>query len=318
MNLDNSKLVSVIVPVYNVEKFLDHCIESIVGQTYSNIELILVDDGSTDSSGSLCDNWKTKDSRVVVCHQNNKGLSGARNTGIDISKGDYLCFIDSDDFVTANYVESFVNEIEATNADFVLCDIISSKFTDASMELDENRILSPEDCRNWLTNPISREYVLMVVAWNKLYKRKLFESFRFPDGKLHEDEFMINHMIYNIDKVAYISKANYVYRNNEASITGKDNANNIKHLNGVEAYEERLSIALKHNDDEFASTTLKWSLLKLAHFYKNGNDKMKHQSMEMFIRLYDSYHKILTKKQQAKYRMFKSTPGIFCKMFIQD
>lgn len=318
MDSGNSKLVSVIVPVYNVETFLDHCIESIVGQTYSNIEIILVDDGSTDSSGMRCEQWKEKDSRVVVCHQENQGLSAARNTGIDIAKGDYLCFIDSDDFVTNNYIESFVKELEVTGADFVLCDIISSKLADSAMEIDENKILTPEDCRYWLTNPISREYVLMVVAWNKLYKRSLFESYRFPEGKLHEDEFMINYMIYHVSKAAYISNANYIYRNNENSITGKDNANNIKHLNGIEAYEERLNIALKHNDSDFASITLKWSLLKLAHFYKDGNDKMKQNAMEMFVRLYDNYHEILTKKQQAKYKMFKSTPGIFCKMFIQD
>ena len=104
-------LISVIVPVYNVETYLDECIKSLVKQTYSKFELILIDDGSTDSSGQLCDAWKETDDRIKVIHKENGGLSTARNAGLDVAKGDYICFIDSDDFVTDNYLLSFVDAI---------------------------------------------------------------------------------------------------------------------------------------------------------------------------------------------------------------
>lgn len=316
MAIDNKKLVSVIVPVYNVESFLEHCITSILEQTYSNFEIILVDDGSTDSSGTMCDEWYKKDPRITVYHQSNQGLSAARNRGLDLAKGEYICFVDSDDFVTKTYLENFVDEMEKTGADFTFCDIVSAKLVDSSKELDEDTVLSPQECTQWLTNPLSREYVLMVVAWNKIYKKELFDNYRFAHGKLHEDEFMINHILYNIEKAAYISKANYIYRNNESSITGKENANNINHLHGVEAYEERVNVAMAHGDEEFAAVTLKWALLKLANFYAEGNDNMKRRSKEMFIRIYDNYYQLLTKKQQNKYKLFKKAPGLFCKMFL--
>lgn len=315
MAVDNSKLVSVIVPVYNVENFLEHCITSILEQTYSNLELILVDDGSADSSGKMCDEWQKRDSRIIVHHQKNQGLSAARNRGLDLAKGDYICFVDSDDFVTKNYLESFVDEIETTNADFVFCDIVSSKLVDSSIDLDKNTVLTPKECAKWLTNPLSREYVLMVVACNKIFRRELFDTYRFAHGKLHEDEFMINHMLYNIQKAVYISKANYVYRNNEESITGKGNSNNVKHLHAIEAYEERINMAMNRGDKEFAAITLKWALLKLAQFYGEGNDSMKSSSSELFTQMYDRYHALLSGKQQLKYSLFKKSPRLFCKVF---
>ncbi len=316
MAVDNSKLVSVIVPVYNVESFFEHCITSILEQTYTNLELILIDDGSTDTSGQMCDEWQKMDSRIIVHHQKNQGLSAARNRGLDLAKGDYICFVDSDDFVTKNYLESFVDEIETTNADFVFCDIVSSKLVDASIDLDKNTVLTPKECAKWLTNPLSREYVLMVVACNKIFRRELFDTYRFAYGKLHEDEFMINHMLYNIKKAVYISKANYVYRNNEESITGKGNSSNVKHLHAIEAYEERINMAMNRGDEEFAAITLKWALLKLAYFYRDGNETMKEHSKELFVRIYDKYRALFTRKQQVKYRLFKEAPVLFCKVFL--
>ncbi len=316
MDIDNSKLVSIIVPVYNVEKFLDHCVETLVNQTYSNIQLILVDDGSTDSSGMICDEWKNKDSRIEVFHQKNQGVSVARNNGIAVAQGDYLCFVDSDDFVTKGYVEDFVNEMESTDADFIFCDVVSSKLANDSVAHDENEILTPAECAKWLSNPISRDYVLMVLPSNKMFKRELFDNYRFLQGKRHEDEFLINHMLFNSKKVAYIYKANYIYRNNESGFTGIHNVESLEHLHVIEAYEERIGMALKKGNTEFAAITFKWALLKLAHLYADGGEKMKSSSQELFTALYDKYFELLTKKQQAKYKIFKKAPGLFCVMFL--
>ncbi len=313
--MDNS-LVSIIVPVYNVEKYLEQCISSILEQTYTNFELILVDDGSTDKSGDICDEWFKKDSRIKVFHQRNQGLSAARNRGIELAKGEYFCFVDSDDFVTKEYVKDFMEAIEREDADFALCDIVSAKLTNTDIKADEEKILTGEDCKEWLKNPISREYVLMVVAWNKMYKRQLFDDYRFVHGKLHEDEFMINHMVFNIEKVVYIPKPNYIYRNNDSGITGANNVGNIEHLHVIDAYEERIKMALENNDMEFARTTLKWALLKLAQYYRDGSANMQKHSKSLFIRLYDNYSELLSDKQKAKYKVFKTAPKIFCKMFL--
>ena len=312
----NSKLISIVVPVYNVESFLEHCITSILEQTYENFEMILVDDGSTDSSGSICDHWAQKDSRIQVIHQQNGGLSAARNSGIDVAKGEYICFIDSDDFITPNYVKDFVDAMEETGADFAMCEMASSKLAESEHPLTEQTVLNSAECRDWLSNPISREYVIMVVACNKMFKREMFKDYRFEHGFIHEDEFMINNFIFDIDNVVYIPNRNYIYRINAESITGKGNSGNLKHLHGIEAYEDRVKKALEHNEKDFAAITFKWALIKLAQYFRDGDAKMQEASKGMYIRIYDNYNKLFSEKQRLKYSLFKMAPKLFCKVFV--
>ncbi|SCZ80177.1 glycosyltransferase family 2 protein [Pseudobutyrivibrio xylanivorans] len=318
-NGTQNKLISVIVPVYNVESFLDQCVTSIINQTYSNFELILVDDGSKDSSGAICDEWYKKDSRIKVIHQSNGGLSAARNSGLDQAKGDYVCFIDSDDFVKENYLEAFMITMSKTDADIAICDIISAKLAEPEKPLDSVIQFTAKECRAWLTNPIAREYVLMVVSWNKMYKRELFNELRFEKGKLHEDEFMINKLLRMVNKVTFVPVKSYVYRNNEESITGKNNNNDIRHLHGIDAYVERIKSALEDEDDdkEFAAITLKWALLKLADFYRNGNPSMQNAVKKKYDAIFNEYQWLLTDKQRLKYKVFTVTPGLFCKKFVK-
>lgn len=317
METNNAKLISIIVPVYNVESFLDHCISTILEQTYTNFELILVDDGSKDSSGSICDEWAKKDSRIRVIHQKNGGLSAARNTGLDNAQGDYICFVDSDDFVINSFLMDMVEPLERTGAELAICDIASAKLADPEKEIENERLLSADECRKYLSNPISREYVVMVVAWNKLYRRQLFETNRFAVGRLHEDEFMINHIIFSIDKAVYVPAKNYVYRNNEEGITGKGNSDDIRHLHVIDAYEERIEMAIESDYEDFAAVTFKWALIKLARYYRAGNKEMRHMAKSMYSKLYNSYYELLTVKQQKKYDVFKKSPELFCKLFIK-
>ncbi len=312
-----SKLISIIVPVYNVEHFVDHCIQSIVDQTYGHFELILIDDGSKDTSGEICDEWAKKDERIRVIHQQNGGLSAARNAGLDGAKGDYICFVDSDDFVTENYLEDLYEAAEATDADIAISDINSAKLCESDNPISKTTVLTPQDCREWLTNPISREYVLMVISCCKLYKKKLFDDIRFEVGRLHEDEFIINHFLYLINKAVFIPHRNYIYRNNDDGITGKENVHNIDHLHTVDAYENRMQIALENGDRKFASITFKWALLKLVSFYNYGDDQMKSQAKIKYDSFYEAYKELLTTKQRLKYRVFKEMPAVFCKVFIR-
>ncbi|WP_049945043.1 glycosyltransferase family 2 protein [Butyrivibrio sp. AC2005] len=311
-----NRLISVIVPVYNVEKYLNECISSIVNQTYKSFELILIDDGSTDSSGKKCDMWATKDPRITVIHQENGGLSAARNAGLDAMSGEYVCFVDSDDSISSVFLERLASEIERSGADFVFCDIDSDKLCNADIKTDDVIEMNARQCRKWLTNPISREYVLMVVAWAKLYNKRLFDGVRFKQGCYHEDEFMINNFIYSVNKAVYVPERYYYYRNNEGGITGNNNAVSTYHLHVIDAYEDRIIKALDNDDVTFANITLKWGLLKTARLYHEGDRTMKNEAIKKYKYIFNKYYRLLTKKQSHKYHVFEMFPEMFCRFFI--
>ena len=197
----DSKLISVIVPVYNVEEYIDECIISILPQTYKNIEFILVDDGSTDRSGILCDGYKAKDKRVYVIHQENMGLAAARNTGIQQAKGEYLAFVDSDDFISPLMYDTLYNEITKEHADIAICNF--SKFITGKYDIYANSIYSKVIYNRGeiLDNLYTPLHVQTVVAWNKLYKRNMFQTIRYPIGKYHEDEWIVTDLMQNAGKV---------------------------------------------------------------------------------------------------------------------
>lgn len=310
------KLVSIIVPVYNTEKYLDECISSIVNQSYSNLEIILVDDGSTDSSSEICDGWASADSRITAIHQENGGLSRARNVGIDKAHGEYICFIDSDDYVTREFVWDLINALQSTEADFVFCDMDSKKLVNASALYSVSKTLTGDACRDILCDNRTREYVLMVVTCNKMFHRSLFESVRFLVGKYHEDEFMINNFLYRISHVAFIPKRNYIYRVNESGITGKNNINDVHHLDVIDAYVDRVQMAINNNDFAFATQTFKLGLLKLVSFYKNGDVVIKRAVIDKYKDIYFEYEYLFDKKKKVKYGLFRIFPKLFCRIFV--
>ena len=183
----NNELVSIVVPAYNVEKYIKKCVESIINQTYKNIEIILVDDGSTDKTGEICDYFNKKDDRIKVIHKENGGLSDARNCGIDVAKGKYILLIDSDDYVDLEIVEFLYNDLKNNNADISTC--LPQKFKEGNCEnlkdnsKNINNVLNTENALEdlfYLKN-------LTVSAWGKLYKSELFKDIKYPKGKLYED-----------------------------------------------------------------------------------------------------------------------------------
>lgn len=308
------KLISVIVPVFNVENFIDVCISSLIKQSYSNIEIILVDDGSTDESGLHCDKWAEVDKRIKVFHQANGGLSAARNTGLNHASGDYICFVDSDDFVMEDYVKCMLQAIEETDAELALCDVTTSKWPALAKPITSNRILDAAECRAWLDNLISREYVLMVVSWNKLYKKELFAHNRFEEGKLHEDEFMINKLVFNINKMVFVPLEEYVYRANASGITGKENEVNVAHLDVIDAFTDRIDVSLENNDIGFAKITLRNTMYKLADYYFKMENH--HYIIKSKMRnVLDKYSEIITTKQKLKYELFMLSPSVFKMIF---
>lgn len=215
-------LVSIIVPVYKVEEYLDQAIASLVGQTYSDVEIILVDDGSPDNCGKMCDEWAKKDERIRVIHQENAGLSMARNAGIEASNGEYLLFVDSDDFVEDTYVEELYRAISENQADMAMTGVVCLK-QDGSRSLRRVTDYKKEEI-NRLTALLRMEKSgergeAYIVAWNKIYKRELWRTVRFPEGKIYEDAFVMPELYYACKKIVLTNSCLYVYRRREGSIT---------------------------------------------------------------------------------------------------
>ncbi len=181
-------LISIIVPVYKVEKYLKRCVDSILTQTYQNMEIILVDDGSPDNCGAICDRYKKTDNRVVVIHKRNGGLSDARNTAIPLAKGEYISFIDSDDWISSYYVEHLYEAVAKCDADIGISwfeNVFEGKALQSKPEktLSNYECLTAEECLKKLLYQNGVE----VCAWGKLYKTALIKDLRYPVGKLYED-----------------------------------------------------------------------------------------------------------------------------------
>ena len=243
--------VSIIVPVYQVEKYIRQCVDSILAQTFTDFELILVDDGSKDRSGEICDEYAGMDERVKVIHKENGGLSDARNRGMDQATGKYFMFVDSDDYIAPTMVESLYSRILCENADIAACNFLfafdNAREKNFSTEI-KAEVLTGLDIFYYRKN--ERNYGIWTVAWNKLYKRETFGDVRFRFGKFHEDEFWAND-IYQMDiKVVTIPECLYCYRQRGDSIMGKKNI--ARDFDIVEALQERIYIYLKQQgyDDQ--------------------------------------------------------------------
>ena len=228
-----NELVSVIVPVFKVEPYLAKCIESILCQTYENLEIFLVDDGSPDRCPQICDEFAQKDSRIKVIHKINRGLSSARNAALDEFTGDFVCFIDSDDYIEPTYVETLLTLQRKNNADLVICEYDYAE-RDGRLydhkKITWNRVISHKDF--WTLFCDSDYRIFTAVAWNKLYRAKIFENVRYLQGKCMEDNFIIKSIIEECDVIYVTSQSLYYYVQRPDSIMGRFS---IKHLDGVEA-----------------------------------------------------------------------------------
>lgn len=234
--------ISVIVPVYNVEKFLNRCVDSILTQTFSGFELILVDDGSPDNCGKICDEYAKKDNRVHVIHKENGGLSDARNAGIDWafenSDSEWITLIDSDDWVSEKYLEILYNTAVSTNTNISCCCYKDSHGENVFEESD------------YKTSVYTSElfYVDLatyaITACMKLYKKELFRDIRFPVGKLNEDAFTTYKLIFNVDKVSFVDIALYAYYQSSNSIMRSPW--NEKKLDALTAFKEQMEFFHSH------------------------------------------------------------------------
>ena len=245
--------ISVIVPVYKVEETIGKCIESILNQTYPDFELILIDDGSPDRSGVICDEYSKKDGRIKVIHKKNAGVSSARNAGIEWvlenSDSEWISFVDSDDWVHSDYLSKLYGAVEEAHVQVAICNLKWTKsLNDKFIEKEHNNeVLKPETL--YLKNRFS-----VIAPTGKLYQKKLFEEIRYPIGKIREDEFVTWKILFSLDEVVLVSQALYAYYQRNESIMHQRWSK--AHLDAREAFEEELLFFEKNGYSEAYLSTV--------------------------------------------------------------
>lgn len=255
--------ISVIIPIYKVEKYLNRCVESVVNQSYQNLEIILVDDGSPDNCPKLCDDWAEKDKRIKVIHKENGGLSDARNAGMDEMSGEYVFFVDSDDWIHKDTLKILMMFQNRQDVDIVECKALptSKEVTDDQIDV-ENIALSVLDTKEAMAS-LLREMPLKQTVWNKLYKRNIVEGIKFEVGKYHEDEFWTYQVLDRAKKILFVDVELYYYYQRQDSIMGQ--AFSLKRLDAIEGRYKRLEM-FKENYLELVSEA-KENLTFLIMYY---------------------------------------------------
>lgn len=236
--MNSNPEISIIVPVYNVEKYLDICIKSILNQTFKSFELILVNDGSTDKSGVICDNYKNIDDRIIVIHKENGGVSSARNTGLDIARGKYIGFVDSDDYIDENMYHDLYESIMKNNSDISICKFIRV-YDNCEIKASKDKILQISYSNIQALEELYKENAVdFIVPWNKLYRNELIKEVKYPLGRKYEDDFVIHKLLYRSNKITYINKELYYYYQRENSIMNSKFS--IKDIDKLDFYLERI------------------------------------------------------------------------------
>ncbi|MBO4894986.1 MAG: glycosyltransferase [Clostridia bacterium] len=266
---DYSSMISVIIPVYKVEPYLRRCVDSVIAQTYKNLEIILVDDGSPDNCGRICDEYALKDSRIKVIHQENRGQSAARNIGLDNATGDYIGFVDSDDYIEPNMYEKLYESLSINNADISICNFEQVGSLNKVILADSpitDELLTKQDAFSKLTDKRLWYYL---VIWNKLYKKNIFSSLRFPEGKICEDNYIIHEVFDNAETIVSVKEILYYYFYRADSITYSPPT--VKDLDSIEAFYNRIVFFEKNGYAEFAEKTRNLCLNEYIYLRKNIN-----------------------------------------------
>lgn len=266
----NKPNISIIVPIYNVELYLHRCVDSLLRQTYKNFELILVDDGSPDNCGAICDEYAAADSRICVIHKPNGGLSDARNAGLEVVQGEYIAFVDSDDWVAKDYLERLMATLIDTGADICECDVLRTSGEEICPEQGTPVVYeTAEALLQLIHDGVFRQYV-----WNKLYRREVIADILFPKGKTNEDEFWTYQVFGNAKMVAKISDVLYFYFQRPGSIMGETYS--LRRLDALEAKLQRQ----RYVDTKFPQMSLRAKLNLFGSCIYAGQMSLIHLSGE--------------------------------------
>lgn len=306
-------MISVIVPVYNVEQYIVRCINSILKQTYKNFELVLIDDGSKDNSGKICDAYVAKDERIRVIHQKNGGLSAARNTGLSVMRGKYVTFIDSDDFVHEKYLEALyrlimTSELNVSQVSFEhgTAESFSEKSKKAEVTIFHN-------------SRLFGDRRVKITAWAKLYKASLLTDIRFPVGKINEDEFFTYKAIAYAEGIAVSTEKLYYYYSRPGSIMHTKKY--AVRMDFREAYQQRIAFFEERNDSVAVDLSYKEYAIRLmlaiaSHMTYSDNPNDVEQLLKDFQSAYKSISnkKLINTKERIMLRAFSINPSVAAKV----
>lgn len=305
-----NNLISVIVPIYKVEDYLSQCIESIISQTYRNLEIILVDDGSPDKCPQICEDYAKRDNRIKVVHQLNGGLAAARNAGLKIASGDYVSFVDSDDWLMPEMYETLLSTANTANSDITVCDYyISSKdkLTTKSRNTREMVVLnSPKDFYLHIIEPYP---ILKFEVWNKLFRRNLIDNTRFKKGQIYEDIYFDRILLSKSKLIAFVDAPLYVYRQNRPGAT--NSAFNEKRLCKFEELNALISDIEKLGYNEVSLRYKRYgaenaiAIYNLARKYKGQKKEKKY-----IYRCFEEYYKS-NEYRSIRHMLFHYSPFLF-------
>lgn len=306
------ELISVIVPVYKVEDYLPRCVDSILCQTYRNIEVILVDDGSPDKCGEICDRYAQNDLRVRVIHKENGGLSDARNTGIEIASGQYISFIDSDDWVHPEFLETLYQLIRSADADIAVSDFLRTSTENLPLFSLEEETVHQYSNLEALKQYAGIFYVQMVVSWGKLYKRHLFDGVRFPVGRVHEDEFTTHQVIYKAKRIILTTrKLLYYWQRQDSIMASRSSLKN--QLDLIDALLERSAFFESIGLDDLSGLTYKTVFFRLRVVFRDmgkeeKDNNLKHKLWQLKSKLRKGSHDL---KFKVFYEIYFFSPSVF-------
>ena len=301
------KLITIIIPVYKVEKYLNRCVESVVGQTYKTLEIILVDDGSPDNCPKMCDEWAQKDARIKVVHKPNGGLSDARNFGLDNATGEYVFFLDSDDYIHRQTIEKLLGVAEEKKVDFVMCGL--SRFFDGEnpeIEVKDVQIQVYKD-EQVIDNLYNSGIPYLMISCAKLFNKKIFDGLRYEKGRLHEDEFIIHHILSRTSSFAVSNEKLYYYFQHMASITRTISDKGVQHR--LDAYVQRNEFLNKNYPDRQTENDL-LLMGQLRALYSNAIHWWNGTKSEEIIVEYNKVYS-RAKKKSYKDKLFKFSKKIY-------
>lgn len=291
-------LITVIVPAYMTEQYLDRCIASICQQTYANLEIILIDDGSSDCSPEICNKWGEMDRRIKVIHQKNQGVSAARNVGVKESHGNYIMMVDSDDYLYAGMIETMYITQKKYEVDLVICDFIkgnSENFEFPNIMDSQVELISAETALRRIYE--SDEKALQYVApWAKLYKKELFEEISYPEGKIFEDIYITHKILYKCKKIAVISRKMLYYFQHSESIMNREF--HVGKLDYLEALKERIYFFHNHEMRELETIAYDEYLHSLIWEYSRTRDLLNNKAAMREI--VERYREIYVKGYSSK------------------
>ena len=265
-------LVSVIIPVYNVEAYLDRCVASVANQTFQNIEVILIDDGSTDGCAEICDRWCAEDSRVRVLHQSNQGVSAARNAGLQAAAGSWIMQVDSDDYMAPHTVERMLCTAESTAADMVICDFVKGSEERYSFGTTPGPAAELEDGVSVIGRIYENAHAALRygVPWCKLSRKDLYDGIQYPDGKIFEDIYTTHKLLYRCKTIAVLQDPLFYYFQRPGSIMNASFS--MKKLDYLQALVERVEFFEDHGLRELAETAYDELLHSLIWEYSRTRD----------------------------------------------